>query len=117
MSVRERKVYGDMKQRSTGPSKATQYRGNGKVSYQTGGMMIPRPLTDEEKHVEAYIREKYKDYIADFMMLAGTNMQKPIWMLRFENGVEAESYQGPHELEHEVMEMIKRAGHELNGEE
>lgn len=72
--------------------------------------MFPRPLTDEEQHVEAHIRELYGQYLSDFIMLAGTNKGKPIWVIRLEDSREVESYQGPHELEHEIIKLLSRNG-------
>ena len=95
------------------PSKATPYRGNGKFHLHFGGSMFPRPLTEEEEFIRSYIQEKYGKHMAEWNMIAGTNMGKPIWLIRLANGWEIESYQGPHELETELLRMFKRQGIEV----
>ena len=95
-----------MKPRNTAPSKATRYRGNGKFSIQASGCMYTRPLTDEEKAYEDYIRIKYGSFFSDFELRAGTNMGKPCWVIRLEDGRECDTYESLQAIEKEVVALI-----------
>ena len=100
----------------TGRNQASTYKGNGKFAYQTWGSIIPRPLTDEEKHVEQALIATWGEIIGEFKMLAGTNMQKPIWIIKIYDGREVESYEGPHELDKELTRWLVNTYPEIASE-
>lgn len=102
-----------MKPRSTAPSRATTYRGNGKFSIQAGGCMFTRPLNEDEKRYEEYIRFKYGMYLSDVELRAGTNMGRPCWVIRLEDGREVDTYESLNALEKEVLGLLDRNGIKL----
>ena len=96
-----------MHRRYTGPSKAPSYKGNGKFVTVAGpGCIFPRSLTEEEQRAEILLRRKYYGIVSDFKLMVGTNMGKPIWVIRTEDGRECESYEGLEPLVKEFTEWV-----------
>ena len=108
MSLRDRNIMR--------PSKATPYKNEGRVYTTYGVPTLSRPLTDEEKLVEARLHEKYDEILGDFQMIACKNLGKSLWLIRLFDCREIETEIGPHELDGEISRWLKRYYPEVQGD-